>query len=72
MTEADAKRRLLRLGLVRLLGIVLAVAGVQIWRRGAFGFQDETGGKLIVILGVALMFLVPAMMRRHWRSRDGE
>ena len=71
MTEEQAKRRFFLLGGLRLLGIVMTVFGVQVWQRGAFGFQDETGGKVLALFGVALMFLVPAMLRRRWREGRG-
>ncbi|MEO0500860.1 MAG: hypothetical protein AAF205_09935 [Pseudomonadota bacterium] len=70
MTEAQAKTRFLRLGVVRILGMVLVIFGLQLWLKGAFGTQDETGGKLIAILGIACMFLFPALMRKRWREAD--
>jgi|TARA_R100000501_G_scaffold17911_1_gene34678 hypothetical protein len=69
--EPTAKSRFLRMSAVRIFGMVLVILGMQIWLKDAFGYQDEMTGKLVAVLGVACMFLVPAMLRRHWRQRDG-
>ena len=70
LNEAMAKARYLRMSISRILGMVLVVLGLQIWLKGAFGYQDELAGKLIAIAGVACMFLVPALLRRRWRESD--
>ena len=49
--------------------MVLVVAGLQVWLKGAFGFQHELTGKFLAILGVTAMFLIPALLRRRWRER---
>ena len=67
--EALAKARFVRLSLIRLAGMVLVVAGLQVWLKGAFGYQHELTGKLLAILGVTAMFLIPALLRRRWRER---
>ncbi len=72
MTDIDFRKRYLRLSLVRIIGMVLVVLGLQIWLKGAFGFQDEITGKLTTIAGVAFMFLIPALIRKRWRETDGK
>lgn len=68
MDEQTAKRRFFKLSAIRIGGLVLTVLGVQIWRRGFLDFQDESAGKAIALVGVACMFLVPALLRRRWRE----
>lgn len=72
MTEINHRRRYLRLSLVRIVGMVLVVLGLQIWLKGAFGYQDEMTGKFTTIFGVACMFLFPSLLRKRWRETDGE
>lgn len=72
MSDIDYRKRYLRLTLVRIIGMALVVFGLQIWLKGAFGFQDEITGKLTTIAGVAFMFLVPALIRKRWREKDGQ
>lgn len=67
-TEARAKRRLMSLSLVRLAGMALVIAGLQIWLKGAFGLQDESIGKAVAVVGIACVFLLPALLRRRWRE----
>ncbi|MGB7405870.1 MAG: hypothetical protein WA906_09285 [Pacificimonas sp.] len=69
MTEEQAKQRFFQLGMIRVLGMVLVIAGMQIWVKGAFGYQDEWVGKGLAVLGVALIFLVPSLLRKRWREQ---
>jgi hypothetical protein len=33
-------------------------------------FQDATVGKLVLVAGLFLSLVVPALLRRAWRSKD--
>lgn len=68
MDPETAKRRYIQLSLMRMAGIALVILGLALWRRGVFDIQHETAGKLVAVVGVALMFLIPAILRRRWRE----
>lgn len=69
--EATAKRRLLMLTLVRLLGIVCVGAGLIIWNNGSLGGLSTAAGGILIIMGVVNTTLLPKMMLRSWRTQDG-
>ncbi|MBV7256159.1 hypothetical protein KCG44_05105 [Pacificimonas sp. WHA3] len=58
------------MSMIRIAGMVLVVLGMQIWTKGAFGFQDEWIGKSLSVVGVACMLLVPSLLRKRWRETD--
>ncbi len=69
-TEAEWKRRWILLNTLRIGGVVLALLGLLIWRRGLGGFQDELIGQVMLVLGAVETFLVPILFSRIWKSRD--
>ena len=69
--ESVAKRRLLLLTFVRLLGIVCVGAGLVIWNNGSLGGLSAAAGVILIIMGVVNTTLLPRMMVRGWRAQDG-
>lgn len=72
MSDDIARRRFLMLTAMRFGGIIIAIAGIVIWRQGLFGFQDETIGKLVLAVGLFDALVLPAILRRRWRSDRGD
>jgi len=67
-----AKTRWILLNVLRIGGIVIMVIGLVIWRKGIGGYQDDLVGKALFVIGLFEALLLPAMLRRAWRSRDTE
>jgi hypothetical protein len=65
-----AQTRWMILNLVRVGGLVLSVVGAIVWKKGMGEFQDATVGKLVLVAGLFLSLVVPALLRRAWRSKD--
>ncbi|MBB4632614.1 hypothetical protein [Sphingosinicella soli] len=65
-----AKRRWLLLNAMRVGGIILMVVGLLIWRKGIGGYQDELVGKILFVFGLFEAMILPALLRRAWRSKD--
>jgi hypothetical protein len=71
MSQPDpAQNRWMVLNLLRVTGVILMVVGAIVWKQGMAGFQDETIGKLILSAGLFEALVIPAMLRRKWRSTD--
>lgn len=68
--EDPAKTRFLTLQLARLGGLLVVVTGVVVWRSDTIGAPQPTAGKALFALGLFLMLVVPALLRKHWRSPD--
>jgi hypothetical protein len=71
VNEEKAKRRFFALQSLRLGGLILLAAGLVIWRRSLFGFQDPTVGRIVFVAGIVAAFVAPALLRRRWRSDEG-
>lgn len=65
-----AKSRWILLNAMRIGGLIFMVIGLLIWRKGIGGFQDEMIGKAVFLIGLLETLIIPAMLRRAWRSKD--
>ncbi len=65
-----ARNRWILLNVMRIGGLVFMALGLIIWRTGIGGFQDEMLGKALFIVGVLETLVVPAVLRRRWRSKE--
>lgn len=74
MTDLDPggrwQRRWLLLSVLRILGIVLAVIGLAMWRKTVFGLHDALAGRIVFAAGLFASLALPALIRRHWRKTD--
>lgn len=70
MNPDPAQNRWMILNLLRVSGLILAVVGAIIWQKGMAGFQDELVGKVLLVAGLFDALVVPAILRRRWRSKD--
>ena len=69
MTD-PAKKRWVFLNVLRIGGLIIMAVGLLIWRKGIGGFQDELIGKILFVLGIFEALVLPAALRRSWRSKD--
>lgn len=69
MNDAEAKKRLIQLALIRLGGMALTIAGLAIWQKQALGIENDLVGKIVLVLGMLGILVIPALLRRHWRTR---
>ena len=66
-----AMRRFFALHAVRIAGAVIVGAGVLVWQTDKVtAAPDPDGGKALFALGLFVMLVVPALLRRRWRTRD--
>jgi len=65
-----AQTRWMILNLVRVGGLVLSVVGAIVWKNGVLEVQESTVGKLMLVAGLLLSLLPPALLRHAWRSKD--
>lgn len=65
-----AKTRWILLNAMRIGGLIVMAVGLLIWRKGIGGFQDEMIGKAVFLIGLFETLIIPAMLRRAWRSKD--
>jgi len=65
-----AKQRWILLNVLRVGGLIFMGVGLLIWRKGIGGFQDELIGKAIFLIGLLETLIIPALLRRAWRSKD--
>lgn len=64
--DSRARARWLMIGLHRILGAALVIAGI-LTLRGITGWPEALGYGLIV-LGLADVFIVPQVLARAWRT----
>lgn len=66
-----AMRRFFTLHVVRIAGAVIMGAGVLLWQTDKLSsVPSEDGGKALFALGLFVMLVVPALLRRRWRTKD--
>lgn len=65
-----AKSRWIMLSAMRIGGLIFMAIGLLIWRKGIGGFQDEMIGKAVFIIGLLETLIIPALLRRRWRSKE--
>ena len=65
-----AKSRWILLNAMRIGGLIFMAIGLLIWRKGIGGFQDEMIGKAVFLIDLLEPLIIPAMLRRAWRSKD--
>ena len=65
-----AKTRWILLNAMCIGGLIVMAVGLLIWRKGIGGFQDEMIGKAVFLIGLIETLIIPAMLRRAWRSKD--
>lgn len=65
-----AKARFFILQLSRLGGLVAIGLGVLLWRTDSLGAPSPIAGKALFALGLLLFLVLPAVLRRRWRSPD--
>lgn len=69
MTD-PAQNRWMLLNVLRVGGIVTMAVGLLIWKKNIGGYQDELVGKIVFLAGLFETLVVPALLRRAWRSKD--
>ena len=70
-THDPAKARFFTLQLSRLAGLLIVGIGVLLWRTDAIGGTPQPiAGKALLALGLFMSLVVPALLRRRWRSPD--
>jgi hypothetical protein len=70
-TRDPAKARFLMLQVARLGGILIVGLGVMLWRTDAIaGSPQPIAGKALLALGLFISLVVPALLRKRWRSPD--
>lgn len=65
-----AKGRWIMLNALRIGGLIFMAIGLLIWRKGIGGFQDEMIGKAVFLIGLIETLIIPAVLRRRWRSKE--
>ncbi|WBX84651.1 hypothetical protein [Sphingosinicella microcystinivorans] len=69
MTD-PAQNRWMLLNVLRVGGIITMAVGLLIWKKNIGGYQDELVGKVIFLAGLFETLVIPALLRRAWRSKD--
>jgi hypothetical protein len=65
-----SRRRYLTIQLVRLAGSLIAAAGALVWQTDALTpVPNPAMGKALFALGLFTTLVVPAVLRRAWRSQ---
>ena len=68
-TTDPAKPRFIVLQLARLAGVALAAIGVLLWQTPSIGGTPQpVPGKALFAIGLFLTLVVPALLRRRWRT----
>jgi len=68
VSEPDpSKMRFRIIGLMRLYGLLLVALGFALWKTHWLGVTQPRVGRITVAVGVAVLALLPALLRRHWR-----
>jgi|GEM_PF-4570049 len=62
-----AKGRYQILGLMRLYGLALTALGLILWRTAWVGITQPLLGRITIVVGMAVLTVIPALLRRHWR-----
>lgn len=71
ISDDPARRRFFVLHLCRLAGMVVAAAGILLWRSDAIGgYPQPTPGKALLAAGLFLFLVIPALLRKRWRTPD--
>ncbi len=70
MTPDPAQNRWMLINVLRVGGIIMMVIGLLIWKKNIGGYQDDLVGKIIFVLGLFETLVIPALLRRAWRSKD--
>ncbi|MBW7945649.1 MAG: hypothetical protein H3C60_04230 [Sphingomonadaceae bacterium] len=65
-----AQNRWMLLNVLRVGGIVTMAVGLLIWKKNIGGYQDELVGKIVFLAGLFETLVIPALLRRAWRSKD--
>lgn len=65
-----AKRRWIFLNVLRIGGLGIMAFGLYLWRKGIGGVPDELLGKSLFLFGLFEALILPAVLRRAWRSKD--
>lgn len=65
-----AKRRWVFLNVLRVGGLGIMAFGLYLWRIGIGGAPDELLGKVLFLFGLFEALLLPAILRRRWRSTE--
>jgi hypothetical protein len=68
MIDRDpAKVRFQIIGLLRLYGLALIALGFVLWKSHWLGVTQPRVGRITVAVGVLVLTVLPALLRRHWR-----
>ena len=68
MSEPDpARQRFLIVAALRVYGILLIALGFILWRTGWVGVVQPYLGRIVVAVGVFVLTVLPALLRRRWR-----
>jgi hypothetical protein len=70
MTEDQAKQRFLVLNLVRLLALLLVMAGVANIAGRFLAELSPLLGYALLVFGAADFFAAPILLKRIWQDRD--
>ena len=68
-TADPAKRQYQILGLLRLYGLALTALGLILWRTAWVGITQPFLGRIVIVIGMAVLTVIPALLKRHWRTR---
>lgn len=71
MTEDQAKQRFLVLNLVRLLALLIVMAGVANIAGRFLPDLSPMLGYVLLVFGAADFFGAPVLLKRIWQGRDG-
>ena len=69
MTEDVARQRFRIVAAFRLYGIALISLGFVLWKTAWVGVTQPYLGRVVIAVGMAVLTLLPALLRRMWRRR---
>lgn len=70
-THDPARSRFFALHLCRLAGMIVAAVGILLWRSDAIGgYPQPTLGKALLAAGLFVFLVVPALLRKRWRTPE--
>ncbi len=68
MTEEEAKQRFMVLNLVRIIAIIIVLAGILNIAGRLFPEVSPELGYALLVAGVVDFFLAPVLLKRRWRD----
>ncbi len=62
-----ARQRFQLMAVLRLYGLALVALGMVLWRTAWLGVTQPHLGRIVIVVGMIVLTLLPALLRRHWR-----